>query len=145
MYFRQLPNKDVAGNLIVVQLSNDEGDSSDSIELLLKRDHLDTRLVELLRSTKSGELRFSCPEVDESIKKHNNFTPFTLEGTLLLDSGGIPVSVPDLYFIHYACTRQCWDFAPWFTQRWSSEKYGKDFLLKPEYEHEYCCLELGKT
>lgn len=142
MYFRQLPNKDVAGNLIVVQLSNDKGDSSGSIELLLKRDLLDTRLVELLRSTKSGELRFSRPEVDESIKKHSNFTPFTLEGTLFLNSEEFTVLVPDLYFKNYVFLEYCPVIALWLMQRWSDEKFGERFHLKPKYEHEYYLLEL---
>jgi hypothetical protein len=144
MYFRQLSNEDVAGNLIVVQLSNDEGDSSDSIKLLLERPHLDTRLVELLRSTESGELRFPCPEVDESIDKHNNWTPFTLEGTLFLNSEKFTVSVPALYFKNYVVFQHCSNAALWLMQGWGGEKFGELFHLKPEYEHGYYLLELDR-
>lgn len=146
MYFRQLPNKEVADNLIVVQLSDDKGGSSASIEILLERDHLDTRLVKLLRNTEAGELRFSCPEVDESIKEHNNFTPFTLEGTLFLDSEEFTVLVPNLYFKNFVLFEYCSVISLWLMQKWSDEEFGELFHLRPEpeYEPEYYLLELDR-
>ena len=151
MYFRQLEDEDVADvadNLIVVQLSDDKGGSSASIEILLERDHLDTRLVKLLRNTEAGELRFSCPEVDESIKEHNNFPPFKLEGTLFLNSESeeFTVLVPDLYFKNFVVFDYCSDTALWFMQGWGGEKLGELFHLRPEpeYEPEYYLLELDR-
>ena len=65
-----------------------------------------SNVIETLHGITPIELRFPGDSTEQAIREHNNFTPFTLSGVLLLnpdsvESASYDILVSELYFVGY--------------------------------------------
>lgn len=65
-----------------------------------------SNVIETLHGITPIELRFPEDSTEQAIREHNNFTPFTLSGVLLLnpdseESTSYGILVDELYFVGY--------------------------------------------